>query len=182
MDNSHFVEYITALTSFLKHRIYPSLSPTLLPSFHIPDKHKQETLQSNTCGESGLCRFCSLADSAPALFRDESIAVLNDIHPKTLRHILVLPREHYDNIYSLGRSEVPLIEHMYEVGGGILREEAPGAVEYRFGFHVPPRMSVNHLHLHCMALPFRRCWSRVSFSNKLWLMSPEDLIARVTRE
>lgn len=31
---------------------------------------------------------------------------------------------------------------------------ASGPKEVRYGFHIPPFRSVDHLHLHCLALPF----------------------------
>ncbi|BAU00451.1 hypothetical protein VIGAN_10204900 [Vigna angularis var. angularis] len=46
------------------------------------------------------------------------------------------------------------VNHMLEVGKTLLLRDAPQSQQYRFGFHQPPLNSVNHLHLHCLALPY----------------------------
>ena len=152
MEHYEWVQFVAAFTSFFKHHIYPSLSATLLPSLHIPIKHKAEALHTGTFDEHGLCRFCGLAESGPVLYRDSTIVVMNDINPKAQRHLLVLPRQHIANLDSLRAEHLDLLRHMYSTGEQVLTQEAPGA-HTCFGFHVPPRHGVNHLHLHCLALP-----------------------------
>lgn len=171
MERYDWIQFIAGFTSFFKNHIYPCLSATLLPTIHIPIKNKAESLRENTFDEHGHCRFCELAEHEPVLYRDSTVVVVNDIHPKAKRHLLVLPREHIANLDSLRAEHMELLLHMHEKGREVLGQEAPGA-STRFGFHVPPRHGVNHLHLHCLALPLtHRC---PSFQNFLWLMSPED--------
>jgi hypothetical protein len=46
---------------------------------------------------------------------------------------------------------------MLKVGKGILDklcEKMGYTKSYRFGFHLPPYNSVDHVHLHCFILPF----------------------------
>ena len=178
MEHYDWVQFVTAFTSFFKHHIYPCLSATLLPSLHIPIKHKAESLRSSTFDTLGHCRFCDLAESGEVLYRDSTIVVMDDINPKAQRHLLVLPREHIGNLDSLRAEHLDLLRHMQATGAHVLAQEAPGAPT-RFGFHVPPRHGVNHLHLHCLALPLTH--HALSFHNSLWLMSPEDTARLITR-
>ncbi|KDO61458.1 hypothetical protein CISIN_1g034907mg [Citrus sinensis] len=52
---------------------------------------------------------------------------------------------------------------MLNVGQELLQQDAPQSNQYRFGFHQPPLNSVNHLHLHCLALPFIPRWKHVKY-------------------
>ncbi|KAG9132878.1 hypothetical protein Leryth_014810 [Lithospermum erythrorhizon] len=52
---------------------------------------------------------------------------------------------------------------MLKVGESLVHGDAPQAEKYKFGFHQPPFNSVNHLHLHCFALPFIPSWKRVKY-------------------
>ncbi|KAF8412418.1 hypothetical protein HHK36_000382 [Tetracentron sinense] len=52
---------------------------------------------------------------------------------------------------------------MLDVGKTLLLKDAPQSKRYRLGFHQPPLNSVNHLHLHCLALPFIPKWKHVKY-------------------
>ena len=45
---------------------------------------------------------------------------------------------------------------MRRIGSKLLTSLEPQR-QHKFGFHVPPWNSVDHLHLHCFALPHRGC-------------------------
>ncbi|XP_034932714.1 bifunctional adenosine 5'-phosphosulfate phosphorylase/adenylylsulfatase HINT4 isoform X2 [Populus alba] len=55
------------------------------------------------------------------------------------------------------------VNHMLNVGKTLLHQDAPQSKDYRFGFHRPPFNSVDHLHLHCLALPFIPRWKHVKY-------------------
>uniref|UniRef100_J3LZX4 Peptidase A1 domain-containing protein n=1 Tax=Oryza brachyantha TaxID=4533 RepID=J3LZX4_ORYBR len=71
-------------------------------------------------------------------------------------HYLVIPIEHIPTVNDLRRNteDHQLVSHMVAVGRDLLNRDAPNSEEHRFGFHQPPFNSVDHLHLHCLALPF----------------------------
>ena len=178
MERYEWVEFISTFTAFFKHRFYPCLSATLLPSLHVPVKDKTEALHKSTFDTHGHCRFCELAESGAVLYRDSRVVVMEDINPKAQRHLLVLPRMHIENLDFLRAEHTDLVKHMHATGAQILSQEAPEAAT-RFGFHVPPRHGVNHLHLHCLGLPLTHRY--LSFHNSLWLMSPEDTLRLIER-
>ncbi|KAL6903427.1 hypothetical protein ACP4OV_004240 [Aristida adscensionis] len=81
-------------------------------------------------------------------------------------HYLVIPIEHIPTVKSLQRTEDDhqLVDHMVKVGKDLLTRDAPNSSEHRFGFHQPPFNSVDHLHLHCLALPFMPSWRQVKYT------------------
>ncbi|KAI3727463.1 hypothetical protein L6452_16077 [Arctium lappa] len=83
------------------------------------------------------------------------------------RHYLVIPVDHIATVKDLGRrtEDYSLVSHMLNVGQTLLSRDAPNSIQYRFGFHQPPLNSVNHLHLHCLALPYVPRWRRVKYSS-----------------
>ncbi|KAI7751283.1 hypothetical protein M8C21_003875 [Ambrosia artemisiifolia] len=116
------------------------------------------------------CIFCQIARSSTAttlLHTDDKVVAFQDINPSAFRHYLVIPVEHIATVKDLQRrpQDYSLVRHMLSVGQTLLSRDAPDSTHYRFGFHQPPFNSVNHLHLHCLALPFVPRWKRVKYSS-----------------
>ncbi|KAK9275237.1 hypothetical protein L1049_022499 [Liquidambar formosana] len=117
---------------------------------------------------SPSCLFCQIARSSTStslLHTDEKVVAFEDINPSALRHYLVIPVEHISTVKDLQRTneDHSLVSHMLTVGQTLLHRDAPQCKQYRFGFHQPPLNSVNHLHLHCLALPFTPRWKHVKY-------------------
>ncbi|KAH7857335.1 hypothetical protein Vadar_011441 [Vaccinium darrowii] len=118
-------------------------------------------------GPSPSCIFCQIARSStstPLLHSDEKVAAFPDINPSAFRHYLVISKEHIPTVKDLQRrtEDFSLVSHMLNVGQNLLQRDAPQK-QYRFGFHQPPVNSVDHLHLHCLALPFEPRWRCVKY-------------------
>ena len=68
---------------------------------------------------------------------------------------------------------------MQAVGRRLLEEYAPGA-QQEFGYHLPPFNSVDHLHLHCFALPFTPPWKVYKYTTAgigcLWYLPSATLL------
>ena len=47
-------------------------------------------------------------------------------------------------------------------------ETNDGTVKTRFGYHLPPFNSVDHLHMHAFALPFEPAWKERKYSVEPW--------------
>ncbi|KAG0449315.1 hypothetical protein HPP92_020664 [Vanilla planifolia] len=114
------------------------------------------------------CPFCQLARCStgmPLLHADDRVVAFPDINPSALRHFLVIPIEHIPTVTNLHRrtEDFQLVNHMLDVGRSLLQTDAPESKLYRFGFHKPPFNSVNHLHLHCFALPFIPRWKNLKY-------------------
>lgn len=117
---------------------------------------------------SSSCIFCQIAcspTSTTLLHQDDKVVAFQDINPSALRHYLVIPVEHIPTVKDLGRrsEDYSLVSHMVDVGRALLQRDAPNAERHRFGFHQPPFNSVNHLHLHCFALPYSPRWKAMKY-------------------
>ncbi|XP_010258946.1 PREDICTED: bifunctional adenosine 5'-phosphosulfate phosphorylase/adenylylsulfatase HINT4 isoform X2 [Nelumbo nucifera] len=134
----------------------------------------------------GTCIFCQIARSSTSttlLHSDEKVVAFQDIRPSAFRHYQVIPVEHISTINDLQRREEDylLVSHMLSVGKSLLHRDAPQSIEYRFGFHAPPFNSVNHLHLHCLALPFIPKWKHVKYMSlgPLGFIKAEKLMEKI---
>ncbi|XP_060179965.1 bifunctional adenosine 5'-phosphosulfate phosphorylase/adenylylsulfatase HINT4 [Lycium barbarum] len=113
-----------------------------------------------TGGVLSECIFCQIANSSSSsttlLHSDDKVVAFPDINPSAFRHYLVIPKQHIPTVKNLQRSpeDFSLVSHMLDVGKSLLHRDAPQSKHYRFGFHQPPFNSVDHLHLHCLALPY----------------------------
>ncbi|XP_022631608.1 bifunctional adenosine 5'-phosphosulfate phosphorylase/adenylylsulfatase HINT4 isoform X2 [Vigna radiata var. radiata] len=111
-------------------------------------------------GATPSCVFCAIAAKSNTdntlLHSDDKVVAFQDINPSAFRHYLVVPVAHIPTVKDLQRKpdDHSLVNHMLEVGKTLLLRDAPQAQQYRFGFHQPPLNTVNHLHLHCLALPY----------------------------
>uniref|UniRef100_A0A7N2REE9 HIT domain-containing protein n=1 Tax=Quercus lobata TaxID=97700 RepID=A0A7N2REE9_QUELO len=110
-----------------------------------------------------------------------AVKVSMEIGPRW--HYLVIPLEHIPTVKNLERrtEDYSLVSHMLEVGQTLLRRDAPQCTQYRFGFHQPPLNSVNHLHLHCLALPYTPRWKCVKFLSvgSLGFLEAEKLLEKL---
>jgi diadenosine tetraphosphate (Ap4A) HIT family hydrolase len=162
------------LTAFMKHSMLPALS-RVLPFLDTGFRYKEDFHRANTYDKDGQCKFCQLADRSDSLvYQDTDISAFNDLKGTGACHILVIPRRHIPNALSLETADSTLVHHMWQTGRQLLSEKCPTA-EGRFGFHLPPMHSIEHLHLHCIALPPTQSIS-YKYSNWLWCLAPQDCL------
>ena len=102
------------------------------------------------------CIFCKLANGeipTNTVYEDEDFRVILDASPATKGHSLILPKEHYANLYEIDeevaakakKKKKKLAVHMKETlhcdGVNILQnnEETAGQTVFHFHMHVVPR-------------------------------------------
>ncbi|EST05326.2 HIT-like domain protein [Kalmanozyma brasiliensis GHG001] len=148
--------------------------PSLFNSCFGRKEDPQSELLSSTDGYSGSmppagkrkvddvnpakCIFCNVSrDRFNIVLEDDKYICFSDRSPAAAVHLLVIPRTHIANVQSLTSRDTQLVREMQAVGNKALDRLADGSspTERRFGFHIPPFRSVDHLHLHCLQLPFR---------------------------
>lgn len=102
------------------------------------------------------CIFCKLANGVfdtNTYYEDENFRVIFDVNPATKGHVLVLPKEHYANVYEMPDE---LVAKAYQVAKKVAEElkditgceginilqnngEAAGQTVFHFHIHVIPR-------------------------------------------
>ena len=101
------------------------------------------------------CVFCKIVngkdEKTTLLYQDGGLTAFKDIKPAAKHHYLIVPVTHIKNPKSLTRDHIELVEQMVEVGKQVLTEQGGDLSEARFGFHWPPFVLVNHLHLHVIS-------------------------------
>ncbi|RID72631.1 hypothetical protein BRARA_C04515, partial [Brassica rapa] len=111
---------------------------------------------------------------------DEKVVAFQDIKPAAQRHYLIIPVEHIPTVGDLQRrdEDYSLVSCMLSVGKELLHKDAPQTL-HRFGFHQPPFNSVDHLHLHCFALPFLPSYQVQVLGPFGGLIEAETLLAKI---
>ena len=69
------------------------------------------------------CIFCKLANGeipTNALYEDDIVKVIFDASPAAKGHVLILPKEHFDNIYELDDDTAA---HVFKVAAKISKGE-----------------------------------------------------------
>lgn len=102
------------------------------------------------------CIFCRIANGeipSATLYEDEDFRVILDLNPASKGHALVLPKEHYANLFELPdelaakaivvarRVASRLNEGLYAAGFNIVQNngEAAGQTVFHFHMHLIPR-------------------------------------------
>lgn len=140
------------------------------------------------------CVFCKVLQSienedAPSdskiLKYNETFAVFSDIHPAAKHHYLVVPRKHMSNPKTLNGSEhADLVKDMHQFGIDFITEVDRGALEdIRYGFHMPPFISVDHLHMHIIspATQMGFVHSNLFRESSWYFLSPDALVTKVRK-
>ncbi|XP_061602662.1 adenosine 5'-monophosphoramidase HINT3-like [Cololabis saira] len=102
------------------------------------------------------CMFCLIAndkdEETTVIKQNEELVCFRDVCPAAPHHYLVIPRQHIISCRSLNRRHISLVERMAELGEAVLRDQGIADMkDIRLGFHQPPFISVDHLHLHVLA-------------------------------
>jgi len=138
-----------------------------------------------TTGEVVDCLFCRIMkrqEPGSIVYENDSFVVFKTIKPASHLHLLVCPREHIKNVFSLsGRDGADLVRKLVEIGKIALGEYANDS---QFSFHIPPLNSIDHLHLHAIASPKTMTFlnSRKYHQNTFFCQSADSVIERLLQE
>ncbi|CAE6432635.1 unnamed protein product [Rhizoctonia solani] len=133
------------------------LDPT---SMLICTRNQAIELKDDTHGPSTALKKCIFCDVRKELgfgvvYENEELIVFKDRNPAAKEHLLVITRRHVESIKSLNTSDIPLLLRMRDAGSEALRTLGIPNDDQRFGFHIPPFNTVNHIHLHAQGLPYQ---------------------------
>jgi histidine triad (HIT) family protein len=81
------------------------------------------------------------------VFEDELCLVFPDINPQAKTHLLVIPKQHFDNV-----SEAPpiLLGHLLKTAADVAQRELPGGFRIVINTGSDGGQTVEHLHLHVL--------------------------------
>ena len=102
------------------------------------------------------CIFCKLANGiipTNSLYEDDIVNVIFDANPASEGHVLILPKEHFDNIYSLDDKTAAHVfqvavkvanainDSLHPVGLNVVQNngEVAGQTVFHFHMHIIPR-------------------------------------------
>ena len=135
--------------------------------------------------------FCSNAETAD---HDSDFVAFADRAPGARIHLLLIPRHHVLNIRSLSAEDLPMLESMRTLGARLLRVHGVACDKQRLGFHISRAFeriaassdaaaanSVEHLHLHLLARPWRGFRGAKYSRWAPWYISIDDAIATLGR-
>lgn len=99
------------------------------------------------------CLFCKIAAGeipATLVHQGEHVVAFNDIDPQAPTHVLVVTREHHNNIADLTQADPALAVELLQVAAAIGTSHANGfRVVLNSG--TDGGQSVNHVHAHVLA-------------------------------
>ncbi|ORY07189.1 HIT-like protein [Basidiobolus meristosporus CBS 931.73] len=132
------------------------------------------------------CVFCTISEHSGTrmVYQDEDVIAFHDIRPAAKTHLLVVPTKHIETVKALQGHDYTTVKKMEAVGRRLLREQGYTEENTRLGFHIPPFNSINHLHLHCLGLPFRNWWigGKYSHNTPLWFISVEKVLEKLSAD
>jgi histidine triad (HIT) family protein len=146
---------ITVVTStIMLARLLRHLSPRLTMCGHTPLASWLLafgfgcTLRTMTTG----CVFCSIVEGTAAaerVYEDDFVVAIMDIHPATAGHVLVIPRNHSQDLWHIGREDAEkAMAAAVRIAGMIRRALGPGGINLVHATGHAAWQSVFHFHLH----------------------------------
>ncbi|RPD61218.1 HIT-like protein [Lentinus tigrinus ALCF2SS1-7] len=158
-------------------RIHATLFSILKMLFHSHTRREEaplKTLDDDVEGQvlltgcalpSAPCVFCgaSKENGFDVIWENDRYIVFTDINPAAQHHLQVIPKRHIESVKSLRRADAIMVREMMEIGHKVLDDMYVSPNLRRLGFHIPPYISVSHLHLHVQALPYRSFLRRLKY-------------------
>ncbi|MBM3237102.1 histidine triad nucleotide-binding protein [Candidatus Poribacteria bacterium] len=101
------------------------------------------------------CIFCKIANGeikSAIVFEDDKIIAFRDLNPQAPVHILIITKQHFDNILSLDSSHTALLGHLCLTAANIARQEEIAEDGFRLvvNCNALGGQSVAHIHFHLL--------------------------------
>ncbi|XP_030385975.1 histidine triad nucleotide-binding protein 3-like [Scaptodrosophila lebanonensis] len=101
------------------------------------------------------CIFCDISSGKVPQTKLEvetdEYVIFKDIKPASTYHYLAVPKQHYESLEVLNKSHDGLITRMEDGLKKFLVSKNINTSDALFGFHLPPFITVKHLHMHAIA-------------------------------
>jgi len=113
---------------------------------------KSESKAADSSTKQANCLFCSIHNkeiNAPFIYEDDVAFAIKDINPQAPTHVLVIPRQHVDNVAKV--EDRALMGALFYAAARVAEQENLGD-----GFRLVVNtgadggQTVNHLHIHVL--------------------------------
>jgi len=101
------------------------------------------------------CIFCKIAAKklpSKIQYEDEDMVAFDDIAPKALVHILIVPKKHIESIKKLKNEDTELMGKLILVARKIAQEKDLKGYKLLFNVGREGGQLVDHLHLHLLGV------------------------------
>jgi histidine triad (HIT) family protein len=101
------------------------------------------------------CIFCQIAaheKPATVYFEDDSCLAIQDVHPRTPVHFLVIPRRHIASLNEIAAEDEQLLGHLVSVAARVAKDKGIDGSGFRtvINTNAEGGQTVFHLHVHVM--------------------------------
>eukprot|EP00127_Corallochytrium_limacisporum_P006363 Clim_evm74s225 gene=Clim_evmTU74s225 len=117
--------------------------------------HVVGNIKEMTWRQPKHCVFCTGLKPEQIISETDDLYLLEDKYPRSKFHYLVITKEHINSVLELDSGHIRLLQDMVLLGKQCLTDRGAPADDHRLGFHIPPFNSIDHLHMHAIAGPFR---------------------------
>ncbi|KAL7731625.1 hypothetical protein ACLKA6_007978 [Drosophila palustris] len=97
------------------------------------------------------CIFCDISSGKSETILEcetDEFVIFKDIRPASKHHYLIVTKEHFDSLKVLDKSHEKMVLCMEETLKSFFKSKGICTTDALFGFHMPPFISVKHLHMH----------------------------------
>lgn len=106
----------------------------------------------NDCPLCEFCTFCKIASGkaeASIAYEDRNLTVFMDLHPASVGHVLVIPREHWETIYDIPEEVLAgLFAMVKRVSAAVKKAVGADGVSILQFNEAAAGQSVRHFHVH----------------------------------
>jgi histidine triad (HIT) family protein len=99
------------------------------------------------------CIFCKIANHeipTKLIFESENIVVFNDIHPRATVHLLILPKKHLQEFYTLDKKDNKVLSEIFEAIRRMIEKYDLTHKGYRIATNGGGAQAIDHFHIHLM--------------------------------
>jgi len=101
------------------------------------------------------CIFCKIAKNeipGDIIYEDESVLAFRDVNPQAPVHILIIPKDHIENVLALNEKDKDLIGHIHLVANKVAQDLGLAERGFRMVLNCKEEagQSVPHIHFHLL--------------------------------
>ncbi|KAL9911576.1 adenosine 5'-monophosphoramidase HINT3 isoform 2-T2 [Glossina fuscipes fuscipes] len=109
---------------------------------------------SSSQSAMATCIFCDIiSGKSPTTFEVETddYVIFKDIKPASDHHYLAVPKRHTESVVALTKNDIEVVNTLESGMRKFLATKGIESNQTLLGFHMPPFITVKHLHLHGIA-------------------------------